>query len=557
MLGSPEAEDQWDVDNEQRHDYYWMDNGYDPDPEDNANHMRCNCPPGFDGEYCQVPRTPCGHRFCFFGGTCLQKPLEDGIEYFCNCATAHTAEGYHYAGQFCQYPSTSYCASSSETLEQNPSNMLNGDLFCVNGGQCRQPNESHLGCDCSGTGGYSGFSCEFWTPSEQQQQEQQDGPPPPYYAESPDFDEQDSINNEWTSPSDPTVGNSYNAPPDEIDYNNFGVVIHQENPNDVACNLRCFNGGSCRWGGKNSGGTWQSTVDNSASLDSRTYDPETYQHCVCPVGYNGLYCEYEVETCPGTQHLCMHGGRCVPDGSGCDCTDANDNGNQQDKGGFNAGNVYVGDSCEHSATDICTVTRPGPGKPLSFCVNNGTCKRQITSDESHPGCDCPAGWKGPHCELQSKNYSYWENRKGNSAAENLGIAIAIIGALIGALLAFGFLRKCWRSRVAARNAAEEKDGLKWASSSYSDEPPVLSSSSAAASLPTSLVNLAPRRRSSIMEDVNDFSSKAASRGSALAKNARPQKNRPDSAPEDDSPPEVYMGPPMDEDGHELHQVKII
>jgi len=62
--------------------------------------------------------------------------------------------------------------------------------------------------------------------------------------------------------------------------------------------------------------------------------------------------------------------------------------------------VFAGKSCEHKATTICTKGVIEPIKPHSFCVNGGTCAREVASGERHPGCICPHGWDGPHCEVR-------------------------------------------------------------------------------------------------------------------------------------------------------------
>jgi hypothetical protein len=54
--------------------------------------------------------------------------------------------------------------------------------------------------------------------------------------------------------------------------------------------------------------------------------------------------------------------------------------------------------CEHAATSFCEY-----GVAVSkhaFCVNGGTCKDTIVGDEVHPGCTCPDGYTGDHCEYE-------------------------------------------------------------------------------------------------------------------------------------------------------------
>ncbi|KAL3894371.1 MAG: hypothetical protein SGARI_007766, partial [Bacillariaceae sp.] len=103
--------------------------------------------------------------------------------------------------------------------------------------------------------------------------------------------------------------------------------------------------------------------------------------------------------CPGGDHVCLHGSKCVAqdegDGSAptshkCDCDH-----------GFDAVEKYAGKFCQYTSTDICTKNgQPGIGKAnFAFCVNNGLCKAKVADDEPHPGCVCENGFTGDHCEF--------------------------------------------------------------------------------------------------------------------------------------------------------------
>ena len=61
---------------------------------------------------------------------------------------------------------------------------------------------------------------------------------------------------------------------------------------------------------------------------------------------------------------------------------------------------YAGKFCQYSSTDICTKNgQPGMGKAnFAFCVNNGMCKGRVNDGEDPPGCICPDGFYGDHCE---------------------------------------------------------------------------------------------------------------------------------------------------------------
>jgi hypothetical protein len=86
---------------------------------------------------------------CYHGATCVEDILSDGIlVQHCDCRTARSKEGQHYAGLYCQFEETASC-STSHNIEQS--------LFCVNNGECKE--DGVLGCECPE--GFLGFSCEF------------------------------------------------------------------------------------------------------------------------------------------------------------------------------------------------------------------------------------------------------------------------------------------------------------------------------------------------------------------------------------------------------------
>lgn len=102
---------------------------------------------------------------------------------------------------------------------------------------------------------------------------------------------------------------------------------------------------------------------------------DLFQHCVCPEGYFGIQCEHEMEVCPGGQHLCLHGSRCVDDFD--DAFDADGNtasvNHKCDCGAAFTGNEkYAGKFCQYSSTDICTKDAdPEMSRAnFAFCVNN-------------------------------------------------------------------------------------------------------------------------------------------------------------------------------------------
>lgn len=190
----------------------------------------------------------------------------------------------------------------------------NGQLFCVNGGVCHQRG-SHLGCDCPD--GYHGPICEFKDP-------------------------------------DPT------APPEP--------EVQAEIEEYEACSLQCQNDGQCRNGVKDT--SFLNKFGAEVTHLNQSHD-ENFEHCVCPEGFVGLTCEHRVESCPGGQHACFHGARCVDDGSGasCDC-----------QPGFTALDKLAGKFCERQSTTLCTKASASGTASFAFCVNNGECVDVIEED---------------------------------------------------------------------------------------------------------------------------------------------------------------------------------
>ena len=181
----------------------------------------CECPVEYYGDRCEFEATPCGDEFCYHGSTCFSIQLSDGsTEHMCNCAPGYTDE-VHFAGQFCQYPSTSFCTGSDDP---------NGRQFCTNDGTC--PNDSHKPCTCPK--GYTGPRCASRT----------------HEAQDDSFYSQ--------------------------------------------CNLDCQNNGTCHKGNKDLEREYrQYESDNSEYRDDTTEPQDSYEHCVCPVGFYGIHCEYE------------------------------------------------------------------------------------------------------------------------------------------------------------------------------------------------------------------------------------------------------------------------
>lgn len=194
----------------------------------------------------------------------------------------------------------------------------NENLFCVNNGRCKDIPTS--GCDCDEP--FIGFSCEFIR--------------------------EGATTSNTTDPSPDTMP----ADPEE----------------STDCDIGCKNGGVCRHGKKELGILGK--VSGNAPYLNQTHT-EDFKHCVCPDGFTGLYCEDRAELCGEGEHICLHGSSCVKYGDEdyCNCADAS---SEKSRTG-----LFSGQSCEHPVNDVCTVEYPGPGQPLLFCVNGGSCKKFV------------------------------------------------------------------------------------------------------------------------------------------------------------------------------------
>mmetsp|Transcript_9023 Transcript_9023/g.26947 ORF Transcript_9023/g.26947 Transcript_9023/m.26947 type:complete len:1468 (-) Transcript_9023:215-4618(-) len=160
------------------------------------------------------------------------------------------------------------------------------------------------------------------------------------------------------------------------------------NPN--ACKLECKNGGKCSAGVKDFG-----TAETSG-LPFLKEKHINFEHCVCPAGFTGVDCSIKFDVCD-ENHACPYGSTCSFRGktvSGkkmftCNCKGVTDEN----------GNAVAGEHCQHQATEYCVLRQ---SSLHSFCTHNGKCVDQISAEEKHPGCICPPGWTGNHCEFQQK-----------------------------------------------------------------------------------------------------------------------------------------------------------
>lgn len=146
-----------------------------------------------------------------------------------------------------------------------------------------------------------------------------------------------------------------------------GEHCELEKDPDLVCDRKCLYGGECAFGYRNK--TQPESILDPDDEDINDYG--NYQHCRCPEGYSGGYCEIAHDECTveddDERVLCFHGGTCVAptyenglDGPGCDCSTAK-----------NLTHSFSGLYCETPSTEFCPPSPSGEGD--HFCVNNGTC----------------------------------------------------------------------------------------------------------------------------------------------------------------------------------------
>lgn len=188
-------------------------------------------------------------------------------------------------------------------------------------------------------------------------------------------------------------------------------------PGEQQCNLQCKNNGKCRQGIKDLG--LLSNFNDLTHLINQTVDRHAFEHCVCPDGFTGLFCEHKINVCGAGKHVCFHGSHCVQNGEDwrCNCLNTED--------------PTAGNFCQHKATSVCNQAQ------RTFCVNGGICKDGESPNQAT--CTCTDGFHGPHCEFATINkddstQSAPVSASSNPTEQNLTILI-----FLGAISVFGVL----------------------------------------------------------------------------------------------------------------------
>ena len=162
------------------------------------------------------------------------------------------------------------------------------------------------------------------------------------------------------------------------------------NLNVLECTQHCQNGGACVV--HHSTTTVKTTSAVASGVSRNSQKSILAQRCECPPGYGGLSCETQVTACFvrfETHFFCQAESPCLANKAGgafCDCSQAN------------SVSAFAGIDCNFSATEYCT--DHGGISRVAFCTNGGACVRYIDDDktDNHPGCICPSGFTGSHCE---------------------------------------------------------------------------------------------------------------------------------------------------------------
>lgn len=165
---------------------------------------------------------------------------------------------------------------------------------------------------------------------------------------------------------------------------------------------------------------------------------------------------------------------------------------------------------------------------------------------------------GPHCELVESNpiprvTFRAEDSSGGVADDNttnqnvFRIGLGVVMVMVMSVFVIVFVHTARRRRKQRFNN-EVTSSLFW-SSGYTDEPQV--------------TNIAPKRASSLYQetslDVYTEAVQTSRRDMAIEMSTTKSSaaNTEATSDQPDDVPKLFIGPPRDEDGHELHNVEIV
>ncbi|GAX29372.1 hypothetical protein FisN_16Hh189 [Fistulifera solaris] len=184
------------------------------------------------------------------------------------------------------------------------------------------------------------------------------------------------------------------------------------------CTLHCQNGGVCKE-------TMTEIHTGGDFSDVHEYAPARKFYCHCPLYHAGPECEVQFDECPGPGNstMCANGAKCVRDigydGDAyyhCGCnTETTD-----------YASAYARRTCKRMSTVFCLPDDAEKSLEIqqslgqaggAYCMNGGRCKSMDPEEvKRHPGCECPTGWSGLHCEYPESDalkakFHYGEQNK--------------------------------------------------------------------------------------------------------------------------------------------------
>ncbi|XP_014661399.1 PREDICTED: uncharacterized protein LOC106804646 [Priapulus caudatus] len=329
-----------------------------------ANHkVRCQCGPGWEGEFCDSRQQPCASSPCFYGGSC--RNTNDG--YACNCPAGFEGARCEVAPDYCR---NNRCANGTCL-------SLDGDYVCI----CKQGFSGKF-CDHSDDHPCSGSHspcingrCEALADGQYKCQCN-----PGWTGRTCNINIDDCLDQ-------PCVGNATCR--DEVESYACHCPAGKTGPRcesyiSVCVNRPCRNGGICVDDDRGftcfceegfTGVLCESAVDGCARVPCRNggrcSSTRGGYRCQCLAGFSGADCQHNVDDCAGGRSRCANGA-CV-DGLhsySCKCQPG-----------------FTGEFCE-SALDMCA-SNPCGGKARR-CVG-------LINDYL---CDCEPGYGGKHCQVQ-------------------------------------------------------------------------------------------------------------------------------------------------------------
>jgi alpha-tubulin suppressor-like RCC1 family protein len=317
----------------------------------------CACAPGFSGVDCSTNIDECAADPCQHAGTCTDKINS----YQCDCSAGYTGsrcevdvddcadkpcdnEGTcedKVNGFTCKCKTGNTGPTCSNTVERCAADT------CQHGGTCA---EVQNGFKCTCAAGYSGKNCET------------------------NIDDCGSTPCQHGGNCIDEVNGYTCECPHDYEGENCENLIDPCNPSPCQNDGECSSAGdfpvcSCKDGFH--GDKCQSEVDecegNPCKNGGTCEDEVDGYKCTCPTGFTGPTCNNEPPTCP-TQNPC-NDGVCKDgiNGYSCDCNDG-----------------FIGAECEINVNDCM----PNP------CKNGSTC---MDGDNAFT-CMCLPGWDGPTCQ---------------------------------------------------------------------------------------------------------------------------------------------------------------